>query len=120
MMRKAKRTRRTLIALEAKLEQARSREERTDAHFQLALFHDNNSREAAAVPHYRAALRLGLKGEQRAQALTWLASSFYKTGQSAEAKSCAAQALRVTSDASLLKFLVGLHRRIDNAEKTRA
>ena len=119
-MNNTKRTRRTLSALEAKLAQARSREERADAHFQLALLHDNNSREASAIPHYRSALRLGLGGEVHAQALAWLASSLYKTGQSVEAKSRAAQALRITSDASLLKFLVGLCRRIDHAEKTRA
>ena len=78
------------------------------AYYQLALFHDNNSREAEAIPNYEHALRLGLSGEARAQAFAWLASSFHKTGNPRRAIRSHAQARAATSDAALKKFLDGL------------
>lgn len=45
------------------------------APFRLAVFHDNNGREVGAIPHYRAAMRLGLRGIHSARAHMWLASS---------------------------------------------
>jgi hypothetical protein len=69
------RRRRSRARLEESLARASSRSDLAEAHFQLALFHDNNSREAEAIPHYRTALEYGLAGEQRAECLAWLASS---------------------------------------------
>ena len=101
-----------MSVLNARLAHAFSRKERAEAHFQLALFHDNNSREAQAIPHYRRALRLGLAGESKAQALVWLASSLHKTGKSKAAFRYLDLAFRLTDDAALLKFLEGLRGRI--------
>jgi Tetratrico peptide repeat len=115
-----RRTQRSLNDLTAQLAQARNRDQRAEAHLQLALFHDNNSREAAAVPHYGAAPGYGLRGETKAQALAWLASSLYKTGNSREAKLRLAQALRITSDDELRRFLEGLRKRIDHKQKAPA
>jgi len=113
---RAGKTRRNLNALDAQLAQARSREDRAEAHFQLALFHDNNSREAQAIPHYRSALRAGLKGERRARALAWLASSLYKTGNPQEAVKRLKESARLTSDPALTKFIQGLLRRIERSK----
>ena len=85
------------------------------AYYQLALFHDNNTREAEAIPNYEQALRLGLAGETRAQALAWLASSFHKIGNPRRAISALAKARAATRDAALRKFLDGLERRIRRA-----
>ncbi len=44
---------------------AKTKAAKAKAHYEFALFHDNNSREAEAIPHYRAALRLGLPTQIR-------------------------------------------------------
>ena len=85
------------------------------AYYQLALFHDNNTREAEAIPNYKRALRLGLSGETRAQAFAWLASSFHKTGRPRRAMNSLAQSRAATRDAALKKFLDDLERRIRRA-----
>ena len=72
--------RRKLSTLLDAVESARSRSDRAIAHYNLGLFHDNNGREAEAIPHYEAPLELGLDGAAQSQALAWLASSLYKTG----------------------------------------
>jgi hypothetical protein len=80
--------------------------------YELALFHDNNSREAEAIPLYREAIALGLPSARRAEALAWLASSLMKTGSPDEARQRAMEARALTSDAALQLFLEGLHRRL--------
>ena len=115
---KPRRKRRSLAALTAALEQATTKNAKARAHYELGLFHDNNGREAQAIPHYREALALGLDPTVVPEVLAWLASSLFKTGQPEEASATARQALRLTSDPSLKKFLVGLLRRIDRAAHT--
>jgi Tetratrico peptide repeat len=77
--------RRRLSELEQGLLDARSRSAKALAHSRLAVFHDNNGREAEAIPHYRAAIRQGLRGIQAAQAHAWLASSYWKVGRPRQA-----------------------------------
>ncbi|MGH8227132.1 MAG: tetratricopeptide repeat protein [Steroidobacteraceae bacterium] len=60
---------------------AASRSASALAHFELAVFHDNNDREAEAIPHYAAAIRRGLKGARAVRARAWLASSYWKVGR---------------------------------------
>jgi len=107
--------RRNLTQLQLAIEQARTQRARALAYYQLALFHDNNSREAEAIPNYEQALRLGLSGETRAQAFAWLASSLDKTGRPRRALNSLAQARAATRDAALKKFLDGLERRVTRA-----
>lgn len=79
-----------------RLAMAKNRAAKAKAHFAFALFHDNNSREADAIPHYRAALALALPRETAAQAWAYLASSLWKTGKSASALVAARRALAMT------------------------
>ena len=74
--------RRNLAQLEASIKRARTRRAQAAAYYQLGLFHDNNNREAEAIPNYETALRLTLTGQMRARAFAWLASSFYKPAAS--------------------------------------
>jgi hypothetical protein len=104
--------RRNLTALSVAIDAARTRRERALGFYNLALFHDNNSRERQAIPNYQSALRLGLNGEVRAQAYAWLASSFYKTGQRHSALRALSAARLATREGALRKFLDGLERRI--------
>ncbi len=67
--------RRTRKALESNLEKAKTKSAKAIAYYELGLFHDNNGREAEAVPHYQNALKLGLDTHTKAKALAWLASS---------------------------------------------
>ena len=97
--------------LKIRVEQAKTVQAKAMAYYALALFHDNNAREAKAVPVYREALKLGLDRRTRSKALTWLASSLYKTGKPKEALIKIGQA-RVISDANLKYFLDGLEKRI--------
>jgi len=112
---KPRRKRRSLAALSAAVDQATSRSEKARAHYNLGLFHDNNGREAQAIPHYRTALALGVDPGVEPEALAWLASSLHKTGQPGEAALRAGQALRLATDLSLECFLRRLLRRIDRA-----
>jgi tetratricopeptide (TPR) repeat protein len=101
-------TRRDRRTLERAIDEAQTREERAAAHYELAVFHDNNSREAEAIPHYEQALQLGLDQPTRVQALAWLASSLYKTGKPRAALARAEESLSGTQDAQLTRFLIGL------------
>jgi hypothetical protein len=92
---------------------ARSTSARARAHYHLAVFHDRNSREADAIPHYRAALRLGLPAKTRPAALAWLASSLYKTGQPKAALRCVLAAEYASPSPPPRRFLAGLKRRIE-------
>ena len=110
-----RRKRRSLAGLTAALERATTRAGQARAHYDLGLFHDNNGREARAIPHYRKALKLGVDRGVVPEALAWLASSLFKTGHPTEASLRAGQALRLTTDPSLEGFLRRLLRRIDRA-----
>ncbi|MDE2867708.1 MAG: tetratricopeptide repeat protein [Chloroflexota bacterium] len=112
---KPRKKRRSLAGLTAALERATTRGGQARAHYELGLFHDNNGREAQAIPHYREALALGIESEVVPEALAWLASSLSKTGHPEEAARRAGQALRLTTDPSLEGFLRRLLRRIDRA-----
>jgi hypothetical protein len=104
--------RRSRVVLEELVVRAKSASERAQAEFNLAVFHDNNSREAEAIPHYRAALGLGLSGDTKAQCLAWLASSLYKTGSATDALQCVESSRELALDAKLIRFLYGLEKRI--------
>jgi hypothetical protein len=104
--------RRSRSRLEERVNEATSSADKAQAHFELGLFHDNNGREAEAIPHYEAALKLGLSGQPRAECLAWLASSLYKTHQPEAALHRALEAREATSDRGLMEFLGGLERRI--------
>ncbi|MCI0440137.1 MAG: tetratricopeptide repeat protein [Chloroflexi bacterium] len=104
--------RRSRKQLELAVEAAESSQEKAIACYNLGLFHDNNSRESEAIPWYEQALALGLTGEMKAQALAWLASSLYKTGNPQMAMEKAQESFSATSDSSLKRFLSGLEKRI--------
>ena len=114
-MEKQRTRRRSLSSLTRELDQAGTTDEKAQAHYALALFHDNNSREAQAIPHYESALALGVDSTVEAEARAWLASSLYKTGHYTEASLTAQEALSLAEDPSLRRFLVRLLRRIDRA-----
>ena len=116
-MEKQLRKRRSLGSLTAALDRATTKQAMAQAHYNLALFHDNNGREAQAIPHYRNALALGIDPGLEAEAYAWLASSLFKTGAHTEAASSAHHALCLTQDPELKGFLVRLLRRIDRAAK---
>lgn len=116
---KPRRKRRNLASLTATLEKATTQGEKAQAHYRLALFHDNNGREAQAIPHYRRALALDIDPAVVPETLAWLASSLQKTGHPTEASARANQALRLTRDPSLRGFLVRLLRRIGRAANTK-
>ena len=105
-------TRRSLANLLRAVERAGADDSRARVHFELAVFHDNNGREAEAVPQYEAAIGLGLDKRRNAEALAWLASSLYKTGRPHDAMRRLTQARAVALDAKLGRFLDGLERRI--------
>lgn len=98
--------------LEQELKEARTSPEKAQAFFNLAVFHDNNSRETEAIPHYRAAIREGLTGPGLAEAHAWLASSLYKTAESKKVLTELCRSREITTDTQLLKFLEGLEGRI--------
>lgn len=116
-MEKQLRKRRSLGSLTAALDQATTKMSKARAHYDLALFHDNNGREAQAIPHYREALALGIDPGLEAEAFAWLASSLFKTGSHTEAASSAQHALRLTQAPELKGFLGRLLRRIERAAR---
>ncbi len=105
-------SRRSLAALLSQIDKAATQRQRARAYFNLALFHDNNSREADAIPYYQRALRVGLTGETRAQALAWLASSLHKTRRPRLALKSLAKSRAATRDRALREFLDRLEQRI--------
>ncbi len=92
--------------------QATGNDQLAAAHYELALFHDNNSREAEAIPHYRQAIELGLSHSDEANATAWLASSLHKTGKPECALYQLAESRQLNQDESLSRFLNGLEQRI--------
>ena len=109
------RKRRSLVALLRAVEEAATDDSRALAHFELALFHDNNGREAEAVPHYEAAISLGLDKKRDAEALAWLASSLYKTSRPHDAIQRLTQARAMAQDIGLRRFLNRLERRVNRS-----
>jgi len=105
-------TRRDRRTLERAIDEAGTVEEQAMAHYHLSVFHDNNSQEAEAIPHYERALALGLDRNTQVQALAWLASSLYKTNKPAVALERVEQALSLVPDTDRTQFLLGLRRRI--------
>jgi len=83
-----------------------------NVHYEIAVFHDNNSREAEAIPHYAAALKLGLTGKKRAEAHAYLASSYWKIGKPQSARRIIAQSKVLPMDKHLRAWMERLHRRI--------
>jgi hypothetical protein len=104
--------RRSRRELERQVARAKGRRAKALAFYELGVFHDNNSREAEAIPNDQRALELGLDKAIRPKALAWLASSLFKTGQATEALECVA-ASRQIADQRLQRFLVGLQDRIE-------
>ena len=109
--------RRSLAALEDAVERATSSGERALALYELALFHDNNSREAEAVPFYQRAIRTGLPMNLEAQALAWLASSLYKIGDPKGAMTQFRRAREIAKSRDLRRFLDRFEARIDHASR---
>jgi hypothetical protein len=104
--------RRNLNQLLLALINARDAKGNARACYQLGLFHDNNSREAEAIPYYRKAIRYGLGRNLEGQARSWLASSLYKIGNYRGAARECRTAIKMTREPKLLKFLMGLQVRI--------
>ena len=104
--------RRSLKELQRAVESATGRSKKAQALYELALFHDNNSREAEAVPIYQRAIRLGLDRSHEAMARAWLASSLYKTSRPREALKQISSALKLAQRASLRNFLLRLKEKI--------
>ena len=77
--------RRNQRTLETAVESAIDVRARAKAYYDLGVFHDNNNREAVAIPYYERALALGLDRETMTKCLAWLASSLCKTGRFSEA-----------------------------------
>ena len=98
--------RRNANQLERAVEAARTERAQALALYRLAVFHDNNSREAAVIPYYRRALSLRLDRRHAARAAAWLASSLYKTLRWTE------RALAGHCPTDLRWFLIGLRERI--------
>ncbi len=98
--------------LERAVAAATTPEEVALAHYRLAVFHDNNSREAEAIPHYQRALQGSLDRHTTAHALAYLASSLHKTGQPQAALDRVEEALTLSQDPELTRFLLGLRGRI--------
>ncbi len=103
--------RRNRTTLERAVQRAKGKQELAIAHYNLALFHDNNGREALAVPEYEAALRLGLPPAEKYPALAWLASSLGKTGHPRVALTRLREA-RSGADSELAAFLDRLETRL--------
>jgi tetratricopeptide (TPR) repeat protein len=103
--------------LEETVERAKTPHDKALAYYKLGLFHDNNAREAEAIPNYNKAIKLGLDRETNAKALAWLASSLYKTDEPQKALGKLKQSFSLTADPKLKQFLIGLKKRIKKVLK---
>lgn len=103
-----KMARRNKKQLEGKIIKAKTVKAKAIAYYNLALFHDNNSRETEAIPNYKKAIALGLPKEIEAQARAWLASSLYKTEKPRQALKELNKSFAMTGNKKLQKFLSGL------------
>lgn len=104
--------RRSLKSLQGALESASDKREKASAYYELGVFHDNNGREAQAIPNYQKAIRLGLNRNREAMARAWLASSLFKTGYPQRALKECGEVLKLTKSVGLRKFVAGLETRI--------
>ena len=104
--------RRSLRQLKRAVANAPGKPEKAVAFFDLGAFHDNNGREATAVPNYQNAIRLGLDREREAMARAWLASSLFKTKRFRAALKEISAANKLPQTESLRQFLLGLEKRI--------
>ncbi len=109
--------RRNKKKLEEAVAKAKSSNAQAIAFYNLALFHDNNSREVEAIPNYEKALKLGLPDNTKTEALAWLASSLYKTGQPKKALQKIQASRQDTNDKKLVAFLNGLEKRVKGKTK---
>jgi tetratricopeptide (TPR) repeat protein len=107
--------RRSRAALEDAVERAISSGAKAIARYELALFHDNNSRESEAIPLYEKALANRLPRNLEAHALAWFASSLHKTGDPKRAMKQIRRAREVTRSRDLRKFLDGLEARVSRS-----
>ncbi len=106
------RKRRSLKQLRANIKKARTKSEEANAWYELALFYDNNSRERETISFYQKAIELGLEKGKKAEALAWLASSFYKTGRYEKALASLNRSLRINNEEKIISFLARLKKRI--------
>jgi tetratricopeptide (TPR) repeat protein len=97
---------------ETTVQHARTAKTKALAHYRLAAFHDRNGREAEAIPHYHAALDLGLPPKTKAQALAWLASSYYKVGDFKAAIRQVLDANKIARSPALRRFLERLRQKL--------
>jgi tetratricopeptide (TPR) repeat protein len=109
--------RRSLKQLQCAAETASGKREKALAIYELGLFHDNNSREAKAIPNYQKAIRLGLDKKYEAMARVWLASSFLKTGQPELALKEHRRAFKLAKDARLRKFVMSLEKELFSTKR---
>ena len=109
--------RRSRAALEDAIERATSSGEKAIALYELALFHDNNSREAEAAPFYQRAIRTGLPTNLEAQALAWLASSLFKIGDPKGAMAQIRRTREIAKSRDLQEFLDRLEAHINRASR---
>ncbi len=108
-------TRRDRRTLQRAVDEAATAGDKAAALYEFAVFHDNNGREAEAIPHYESALELGLDPSTKVRALAWLASSLYKTGSPEEALARVDEALAVAEEPELIGFLERLRWRAGRA-----
>ena len=73
--------------------------------FFLAATLDHLGEESRAIEYYRTALELGLSDEQTVKALTWLASSYSKTGDKASAIECIESAISLGGYEPKIEFI---------------
>ncbi|MBI2100064.1 MAG: tetratricopeptide repeat protein [Candidatus Vogelbacteria bacterium] len=106
--------RRSLQKLIENVAKAKSQNVKALAYYRLGLFHDNNGREAEAIPNYLKAIKLGLANELEAKARAWLASSLYKIGRPKSASKQQKLSLTLTHNPKLHQFLLGLEKRVRN------
>jgi tetratricopeptide (TPR) repeat protein len=109
--------RRSLKQLKCAVETASDKREKALAIYELGLFHDNNSREAAAIPNYQKAIQLGLDKNHEVMARTWLASSFLKTGQPELALKECHRAFKLAKNARLREFVMSLEKKLCSTKR---
>ena len=101
--------------LEERIIKARNIRSKAIAYYNLAVFHDNNAREAKAIPNYLNALKFGMESKIKAKCLAWLASSLYKTNKPKAGLQRCREAMKINKDKKLQKLLIGLKKRIQKA-----
>jgi hypothetical protein len=98
-----------------RLASAKSIKTKAVSHLDIAIFHDNYGRESQAIPHYVQALKFGLAGRQKMEALVWLASSYWKTGRPKLALASISRIQGGRDNRELRAWIRRLQKRIDAA-----